>query len=309
MMLQHHKIRGCGFMNLFFKKLYNLKKLFFIIASILIVSCLETTLTVSVTSPKYIGIKNSGSTCTLDASLQLLYHDQAFKKLILELKDLNKAQTPYLSALKEQFTRMDNSTDRSVSLSFTRPQQQFLIATYGYCFFGMSGFEWAETRLLSKCIYECQISGRNATANEIIKIMCFDARDDSIFDGTGEKRLSAVLNSKGKELLNKSIKDKIESCSYLPNTINLLCIDSSKKYNELYNFNDVTETANKIELSNGKVLELQGVAMHTGTHCYAIVKNPESDNWVRLDDSTVIQLGKDAKDKNKSLQLIYRQAG
>ena len=259
----------------------------------------------AITLNKYIGIRNAGGTCSLDSALQLLYNDDAFKGLILGLEDLDEEKTPYLVALKEQFIRMDKSTDKSVDLLFTKDQQMFLIAVNGDFSMEFDGVEWAETRLLNKCIEECKASGRNAVADNIMKLLCFDKKDVAPFcDGADNKLYSSILVADNIDMLKLSIEGKIESCRYLPKTINLVCIDTNMRY---YNFYDIVKNASKIELSDGRVFELQGVVMHPDGHYYSVVKNSESDSWVMLDDTNVLSLSKDVISDGDAVQLTYRE--
>lgn len=113
-----------------------------------------------------------------------------------------------------------------------------------------------------------------------------------------------MLVADKRDVLGLSIQGKIETCTYLPETINLVCMNENTGY---YGFNDVIENASRIVLDDGRVFELQGVVMHPGGHYYSLVKNSESGDWVRLDDTNVIPVTGDVSTGGQAVQLTYRE--
>ncbi len=232
-----------------------------------------------VTPGVYKGIINRGYDCSLNSALQMLYHNKNFRNLILNLKLKDVEKEKYLSRLKDQFEKI-NKGGSPENLLFSEELTAELTAKNKpdspiYDSQGLDDIQWAQTRLLNHCIEESRNVNDTITASRIRKIFDYN------FNGIDNPNIPTCFI---KTIRDKSFEKTLsESVSKnIPESINIFRPDfaSIKGFNPYECFEIIR---------NGKkaVFELCEVLVYFGEHFCTGIKDPETQNWVLINDDIV----------------------
>lgn len=252
---------------------------------------------------KFVGIRNLGSSCFVNAAIQQLYHTDLFRESIMSAKITDPLKQTTIVTLKTIFDKMDKCQHERGSIDIASEIGKLEVYK-GYS----DDAQGVVTLLINKCDIEYQEEkNRFSKIFEIQhadKIFCQECNTnvlehEEVYGGMLFLNSAPTLDLMLSNYCSRESLDDYTCCRCNQNKkcfltssfkaqgdvlmVNLGRMPENKKvrieFNSEYNFG----SCNKYILS--------GIIMYTGGHYYSYIRNKENNRWYCVNDSSVSEVG------------------